>query len=440
MRRAEIKILQLNTKDIGGGAEKVAWNLFQTYREYGHESWLAVGKKYSDDIKVFQIDPTDGKSFRSRLDRNINALLGRENFSFPATWRLLNRAPVYPSILQAHNLHGGYFDLRALPWLSQQVPLILTLHDSWLLSGHCAYSMACDRWKTGCGHCPDLSLYPSLLRDSTAFNWWRKQKIYKKMRLYISTPSHWLMRQVKESILSQAAIESRVIPNGVDLSVFCPGSQEAARASLNIPKESFVLLFASSGAFKNMYKDYATLREAAIRATKTLVNRPIILIVVGENAAPEKIGNLEIRFVPYQRKQEVLASYYQAADLYTHATNAESWGLAITEASACGIPVVATRTGGIPEQIKNLFEHTIEDSNGILVEIKNAQAMARAIVKLLENESLRRRLGENAREGAERKFSLEIQARTYLDWYQEILARQTSKVSTSSFSEAGVRE
>jgi len=73
---------------------------------------------------------------------------GHEDFNFPASWHLLDLPPRVPDILHGHNLHGCYFDLRALAWLSQQVPVILTLHDAWLLGGHCAHSFDCERWKT----------------------------------------------------------------------------------------------------------------------------------------------------------------------------------------------------------------------------------------------------------------------------------------------------
>jgi hypothetical protein len=54
---------------------------------------------------------------------------------------------------------------------------MLTLHDAWLLSGHCAHSFDCQRWKTGCGECPDLDVYPASPRDATACNWRRKREI-----------------------------------------------------------------------------------------------------------------------------------------------------------------------------------------------------------------------------------------------------------------------
>ena len=53
--------------------------------------------------------------------------------------------------------------------------------------------------------------------------------------MYVTTPSQWLMERVRDSMLAPAIIESRVIPNGVDTSIFSPGDKVAARAALGIP-------------------------------------------------------------------------------------------------------------------------------------------------------------------------------------------------------------
>src|SRR5439155_11546406 len=122
--------------------------------------------------------------------------------------------PQRPDLVHCHNLHAKYFDLRVLPWLSRQVPVVLTLHDAWMLSGLCCHSFDCERWRTGCGQCPHLTLYPTIypgIPDATHLNWKRKRKIYRRSRLYVATPSRWLMQKVKQSILAPAVIEARVI-------------------------------------------------------------------------------------------------------------------------------------------------------------------------------------------------------------------------------------
>ncbi len=451
-----LHILQVSTSDIGGGAQKVAWNLFRSYRDRGHGSWLAVGLKLTADPEILAITNRERGwvwsrfwwAVHSRLqsfDRNgrfsrlahqvaepralLDHFRGVEDFHFPGTWQLLKIPPRFPDVIHCHNLHGNYFDLRALSWLSQKVPTVLTLHDAWLLSGHCAHSFDCERWKVGCGQCPDLTLYPAVRRDATAYNWQRKRVVYEQSRLYVATPSRWLMDKVEQSMLAPGVIEARVIPNGVDLTIFHPQDRRKARASLALPQEAKILLFTANGIRANPWKDYQTLRDAIGRLAERVGDQEVLFIALGEDAPPEHIGRGEIRFVPYQKSPDVVACYYQAADLYVHAARAETFPNTILEALACGAPVVATAVGGVPEQVKGLRteissinHYPAAEATGLLTSPGDAEELATCIEQLLKNQSLLRQLSQNAAKDARERFDLERQVDAYLDWYEEIHA------------------
>src|ERR1051325_7590565 len=72
-------------------------------------------------------------------------------------------------ILHLHCIHGNFFNYLALPQLSKAKTIVFTLHDMWPFTGHCAVSYDCERWKTGCGHCPYPGNYPPVRRDGTAW-------------------------------------------------------------------------------------------------------------------------------------------------------------------------------------------------------------------------------------------------------------------------------
>ena len=260
--------------------------------------------------------------------RSLRTWRGHEDFQFPGTYRIVAASGGRPDVLHAHNLHGGYFDLRALP--SFGVPLVLTLHDAWLLSGHCAHSFDCDRWRTGCGHCPDLRIYPAIRRDATAYNFKRKRRIYRQTRLHLSTPCQWLMDKVEASMLAESLVQTKVIPYGVDLGIFKPGDQQEARAGLDLLGDVKILLFSAASIRKNDFKDYQTMRAAVQRVADQIESGRVIFLALGEDGPPEHINErVEIRFVPFQSDLMTIADYYRAADIYIHAARADTFPNAV---------------------------------------------------------------------------------------------------------------
>lgn len=459
-----IKILQVSTFDFAGGAERVAWNLFREYRNVGHLSWLAVGCKRGTNADVKEIPVHRGKWFHfwdgaarkaevligrvkgagrfrkfaselSEPGKFLDRILGHEDFRYPGTVDILKITPSDPELIHCHNLHGGYFDLRALPWLSHQLPMVLTLHDAWLLSGHCAHSFDCDRWKEGCGECPDLTIYPAIERDATSYNWIQKQKIYQNSRFYVATPSQWLMDKVHQSMLAPAIVESRVIPNGVDLSIFRPSNKNVVREQLGISQDADVLMLAAYGLRRDRWKDFTTLKAVVELMGKEQRTRPIIFIVLGEEGTSGAVGNVSVLFVERQTEPKAVARYYQAADLYIHAARADTFPNNVIESLACGTPVIATALGGIPEQIKglsmespdaisiamNLEFYSYEQATGILVPQGHPEIISGRVAQLLGDRELLRRLGDNASADALQRFGLKTQVDSYLTWYSHIL-------------------
>src|SRR5262249_8653803 len=160
-----------------------------------------------------------------------------------------------------------------------------------------------------CGKCPDLSISPAIQRDATAYNWRRKKAIFARSRLYVASPSQWLLKKVEQSILIPAIIEARVIPNGVVLSDFHPANKEAARAVLGIPQDTKLLLFAAKGIRRNMWKDFETARAAVALLANRLHGQNLMLIALGEKGPPERIEQAEIHFIPYLDDPKTVARY-----------------------------------------------------------------------------------------------------------------------------------
>ncbi|MHA1279546.1 MAG: glycosyltransferase [Candidatus Helarchaeota archaeon] len=412
-----MNILQLSAHDFKGGASRIAWYLHNSYHHRGHNVTLAVGQKSQVDASIIEIDHKKYQVFPLywKARHWVDVKQGKENFNFPGSKHIPEMAPDPPDIIHAHNLHGKYFDLRVLPEISMKYPVLLTLHDTWMFTGHCAYFIDCSKWGTGCGKCPDLKRGPAVLRDATAYNWHRKQKIYKKSSLYVVTPSQWLMDRVKESMLWPSIAKTKVINNGTDLSVFKPADKNQLRKTFSIPQNSIVLLYVVSSRLKsNAYKDYTTIDRALnVLQSQLPEDKKVIFLGLGEGGETEHYDNLEKRFVPFKEDITEVAKYYQLADLYIHAARSDNFPNVILEAMSCGTPVIATNVGGIAEQI-------VHGKTGWLVPPQDYEAMSDMILRMITNVDKQKQMAIDAANTAKKRFSLEEMAEGYLDFYKEV--------------------
>lgn len=423
-RRKLKKIVSISTSDQGSGAEVMAWSLFKKFEERGFRSWLLVGDKKSDDPRVLPFflsphlnyDPYR-KAWRQKWQGMVKSLcrrFGIDDFVFPYTRRLMDNTGSPPDVVLCHNLHGGYFDLRGLAPLSRQIPVFVMLQDMWLFTGHCAYSLECPRWETGCGRCPDLARSPAVERDATRFNWWRKARLHRGARYHVAAPSRWILERAQRSMLAPAIVESRVIPNGIDCEIFYPLPRSGARARLGLPQEGHLLVFAAYHAVSNPYKDYPTLKAALERLSHETLSQPVHCVVIGQTAEPQRWGKVTLQHLQFT-DQATLADWYRAANLYVHSASDEVFGMVIAEAMACGTPVIATDVGGISEVVQH-------QEQGLLVPPKDATALASSIALLLEDPWRCAEMGCSAAQRAKSEFDMERIAGIYLDWFSEIIS------------------
>jgi glycosyltransferase involved in cell wall biosynthesis len=436
-------ILSVAPRDELGGAERAARELHETYVARGHDAWLAAGRVTKPGGRVLSIPGREARSPWARswmavadqlprggaAGRVARALRGpvaepmrawrrargEEDLHHPGTARLLDIAPRRPEVLHLHNLHGGYFDLRMLPAISNAVPTIATLHDAWLLSGHCAHSFSCGRWESGCGSCPALWIYPAVPRDRTAGNWNRKRAIYSASRLFAATPSAWLADRVKRSMLMPAVRELRVIPGGVDTRRFAPADRGAARTRLGLdPSRPLAIVF-SDALHDRTWRDAEAFRLALARLGERAAAAQ--WVAIGEAGPDLRYGGVKVRRVGRVEGDAAMASWYQAADLYVHPARADTFPMMVLEAMACGTPVIASRIGGIPEQVR-------DGVTGLLAEPHDGAALARAIDSFFTlREAERSAMGANAAAEVADKFTLERSADAYLAWMDEIVSR-----------------
>jgi glycosyltransferase involved in cell wall biosynthesis len=413
-----LRIVQVSTFDVAGGAAKVAWKLHEKFRQRGHESVLVVGWKQSLDPDVLAIDNSSaGRGFRGRALRLLESHGGLQYLEQPGSHRVPELVGGDWDVTHVHNLHGGYFDLAALRDLSRRAPLVLTMHDMWLVTGHCGYSCECERWRIGCGSCPDLTLYPAIPRDATKPNLWRKRRLLQDVELAVTSPARWALDLAQASYLRSKP--TRHIPNPVDLRFFKPGDKSAARDELGLPQDRPIVLLPARLAFDNEYKAAWMLEEAV----DALRDQRVLAIAFGAKHEDRRDG---LRILEERFDEAWIAEAYRAADVVVYPSRAETSPLAIIEALATARPVVATRVGGVPELVE-------DGRNGLLVDRGDAAGFARAIRRVLDAPQLAQELGANGLADARERHDLELVVDEWLAYYEELASgfRGGGKVSTS---------
>ena len=313
-------------------------------------------------------------------------------------------------IVHLHNLHGGYFNPFSLALIAQTRPVVWTLHDMQALTGHCAHSFACQRWQTGCGRCPYLNVYPALERDTSDRLWADKRMIYAHSPVQLVVPSQWLAAKIPASIL--AGQDLAVIPNGVDTQVFKRHDKAAVRRRHGLPADAVLVGGAAfGGALTNGWK-------GGIFALKTLdalaARFPSARMVsIGASATG---GPPNVIHIPPVDDEAVLAELLSALDIYLMTSIAENCPLVVLEAMACGVPVVAFATGGVPELVQ-------DGRQGRVVAYLDADALVRAVVDLAADPQRCTAMGAAARRRAEAAYDHRCIARRYEIVYRRWQAR-----------------
>jgi L-malate glycosyltransferase len=147
---------------------------------------------------------------------------------------------------------------------------------------------------------------------------------------------------------------------------------------------------------------------------------PSVLVMVGDG--PDRVdAEAEARRLGVQNdtfflgKIDTVAPLLASADLFLLPSTSESFGLSALEALACGVPVVASRAGGLPEVI-------LEGETGALRDVGDVQAMSEAAVEILRDEQRWREMSRKAAEDARARFSEDALVARYEDFYRATLA------------------
>jgi glycosyltransferase involved in cell wall biosynthesis len=406
-----MKVLLVHISDFhnGGGGGVAMHRLHVTLKGAGIDSKILCGTKTVQSPDVFRI-PRLGKLERPL--RRITSNLGLNDIHLLGSFKVKHMA-VYQQadIIDFQGIHSNTLSYLALPGLTVDKPAVFTLHDMWALTGHCANSRDCNRWQTGCGHCPYLDTHPPVKRDNTRLEWKLKDWAYRHSKLTIAAPSRWLVEQAKQSMLQRFSIHH--IPNGVDTDVYEPLDPDQCRSLLGIPPDKKVLMVCALD-LKNYLKG-GDLFLKALQNLPASLKKEIVLLTIGNGgeviSQAANIPTFDFGFVSSDRLK---ALCYSAADLFIHPSRAENLPLVLLESMACGTPMVSFNVGGVPELVR-------PDSTGYLAKPESAKDLAAGIVQLLEDKTKLSYMSRQCRAIVLEEYTLELQAQRYIELYRQLM-------------------
>jgi glycosyltransferase involved in cell wall biosynthesis len=412
-----MNILHINQSDIVGGAAIAAYRLHQGLLDQQVLSRLLVDKRQSGSDLVSTISRkryVEGLSGRLGYHLGLNSVNLASSFKIPD-----HRFYIESDILNFHNLHGDYFNYLSIPTLTRYKPAVLTLHDMWSFTGHCAYSFDCDRWKNGCGHCPSLDSCPSTGRDSTRVEWKLKRWSYSRSNLTIVSPSKWLAELASESILGNFYIHH--IPNGIDTDIYRPLDPTICRAALGISERKKVILFVAH-SMQDARKG-SDLLISALQRLPASIKSETLLLTMGEGGDTlSSLLDMPIMSLGYIGGDSLKTIAYAASDISICPTRADNLPLVLQESMACGIPMVSFNVGGVPELVR-------PGLTGLLAEAGDSIEFSDKIVQMLTDKAMRQRMARVCRDTALEEYSIQLQVKRYAYLYQSILASGGSELT-----------
>ena len=349
---------------ICGGAPFAAYYLAIEMAKRGHEI----------DVFTTSIDSKDS------IEKHGNMTVYRYGTKFRVLTSNISFGMFSKPLKHDVNIAHSHFDIPPGPFASlkyakkKDVPLVVTYHGD---------------WEAG---------YGGLIRRmGVAFhNKYLVDKLLSYANIIISPSEYYIngsrfLKKYRDKIV--------VIPNGVNLGEFDIGySKDECRKKLGLPLDKKILLFFG---YLAPYKGPDVLANAMSKIIKHVPDAE--LVFAGKGVMRDELEMLSkdlgieknVRFAGFV-DDDLKGLYYKAADIFCLPSmmETECYPLTILEAMACGVPIIASKIGGIPDAVK-------DGENGLLVPPKDSEKLADAIIYLLENKDVREKRGKNGREKVE---------------------------------------
>lgn len=417
-----LKVVHLNTYDGNGGAGRACIRLNQALIPQGVDSKIIVHYKFGSDPKIQTFNNNIVQKAYTAVTIILERVLAKRYlkpvktpFSFAWFGRSVINHPDVKSadIIHLHWVNHGFLNPTHLAEIAKlNKPIVWTFHDSNAFTGGCHVRYTCDHYMRKCGDCPILSAPGP--NDMSHQIWQQKRKAYDIINFNIIAPSGWMQSSVEASSLMQGKPVAN-IPNTLQTDIFHPVDKTFAREQLGLSPDKFIFLTGFMPSRKDMHKGTGYLMQSLdLLAEREGINKDKIELVVfgNRNEKDVPVFPFKTTFLGTINDDIKLAQCYASADAFLIPSLEDNLPYTVMESLACGTPVVAFTTGGIPDMVQH--QH-----NGYLATYRSAESFTEGMAWIL-NHVDKETLRKQARQTVMDKFSETVIAKQHLALYQQI--------------------
>ena len=414
-----MRILLLNDRlppEGAGGAEMVLWRLAQGFKKTGHDTHVIAAsttetfEEVRDGIPTYHISAGYPPRFQAWLSLWNPQTVG-------AFRDLLAR--IQPDVVNAHNIHFllSYHTLKLAR--AAGCGVVFSAHDAMPFAyGKLPASYASETANLTAPPSHRLPLWYNLRQNRFRYNPVRNivvRRYLERGAHFRTVPSHALARAFADNDMPDVD----VVRNGIDPAEWAPVAAERAdalRQRLDLIHAPVILIAGRLTREKGVRQ----MLLALDRVRETLPGARLLVLTARDIEAqiPAEFAHLRpfIRLGGWLTGADLRAAYQMSDVVAVPSIYLDPFPTVNLEAMALGKPVVATCFGGSPELV-------VDSETGFIVNPFDTATFADRLLRLLRDQGLRREMGWRGRERIRRHFTLDQQARKYLEIYERAIAR-----------------
>lgn len=366
-----MKILQVNCVYRKGSTGKIVYDIHTELQKQGYDSVVCYGRGDKvEEQNVYKICSEYYSKLNNLWSRITGVMYGGLFCSTKKLIQIIEHER--PDIVHLHCINGYFVNIyNLISYLNRNnIKTVLTLHAEFIHTANCGHAFECNKWKTGCGHCPrNKEVTKSFFFDHTDVSWKKMQSAFEGFgsNIIVTSVSTWLMNRAKQSVIL-SGLKHCVVLNGLDTEIFryCRSEKEYEKY-----KEGYRGVIFHATPFFSSDSNHI---KGGYYVIKLAENMPDYHFLIAGTYDESIDIPSNVTMLGRLADQEILAKYYSLSDVTVLASKKETFSMITAESLCCGTPIVGFKAGApetisIPEYSRWVDFGNIESLKNVILEV-----------------------------------------------------------------------